>query len=347
MSGGKKNVVMAWQGLPFYARRCIRHFVDSHPQVSLTVITSKASIGLAEAEAECGCKVVLTDSEQATSFQALGVALPEHLFVTSWSHAAYRALAIEAKAQGVSVTTLVDNCFRGSLRQWLGAVYFRLKLRRLFDSAWVPGRSGRRFMQFLGMPPDKISEGLYCADEAIFSPPEAKAGREGVLYVGQFIERKNVGELWQAWKAHSDVPRLSMVGEGPLKKNLVTAGAPVEEQLAPTALARRLREVSALILPSKVDHWGLVLHEAALSGCLLIATRSCGAAEDLIEHGANGYIMARCSSAEVGLAVAWLRGLTPEKETEGRLLSLKKAGQFNRPRWSETLAKIFTERSGV
>ena len=41
-------------------------------------------------------------------------------------------------------------------------------------------------------------------------------------------------------------------------------------------------------MPSLEEHWGLVVHEAALSGCALLLSNRVGAKEDFLEEGVNG-----------------------------------------------------------
>jgi glycosyltransferase involved in cell wall biosynthesis len=340
MNSSQRTVVIAWQGLPFYARRCLRHFRETYPDHALTVVSARLDAPLAEAAAETLCPVIATDSERATTFAQLGLGAPRHFFMTSWSHAAYRALAAETRAAGGAVTMLVDNNDRGAWRQRVGAWWFRATQRRALDDAWTPGAKGRALLRRFGVPENRIHEGLYCADETIFSPPVPAAPREGVVYTGQFIARKAVRELWRAWSAAPRRSALAMIGDGPLKAALAMAGAPVRDALAPAALAERLRGADALILPSRVDHWGLVLHEAASCGCLLLATKNCGAAHDFIEPGVNGHVMARCDEHGLGAALAWLDRLSPEEKTRGRARSVELAKKFNRARWSETLAAI-------
>ncbi len=46
----------------------------------------------------------------------------------------------------------------------------------------------------------------------------------------------------------------------------------------------------ALVLPSRIDHWGVVIHEATCAGLPVIASRNCFATVDLVQDGINGFI---------------------------------------------------------
>jgi glycosyltransferase involved in cell wall biosynthesis len=55
----------------------------------------------------------------------------------------------------------------------------------------------------------------------------------------------------------------------------------IQDFLQPVDLAPEYRKARFLVLPSHEDHWGLVVHEAAMSGCGLVLSRNVGARLDL------------------------------------------------------------------
>lgn len=336
----RPDVVIAWQGFPFYARRSVKRLTELRPNWRIVVLADEVTDAPREVAAACGCRFIRVDSSRPLGWADLGLSAPTHFFATSWTHPAYRALGREVRTHGGATTMLADNCFVGSLRQWLGSLYFRIFIRPDFDSVWVPGRSGRRFMEVMGMPASSVADGLLAGDPAVYSSPEETRARRGVLYAGKLIPLKRVDTLWRFWRETASDIALSFAGDGPLRDTLHQEGAALEGALSPQALAERMREVSALALVSTIDHWGLVVHEAALCGCLLIVTRSCGAADDLVVHQKNGYVMCDLTPAEVTAAAAWLRSLTPAQEADGRRLSLSLACAFSPQRWAERAVAI-------
>jgi glycosyltransferase involved in cell wall biosynthesis len=125
-----------------------------------------------------------------------------------------------------------------------------------------------------------------------------------------------------------------------MEAELRSLGMPVEPFQQPQELSDTYRQASALLLPSRLDHWGVVVHEAALCGCLLLVTRQCGSVDDLVEHGVNGYIMKKSSASEIRAAVAWLDALSATQLEVGRRRSIEKASQYSPRRWAETLELI-------
>ncbi len=334
------RLVVCWHGLPFYARRCIAQLVRRRPAWSITAVTDELDIDAGLAARECGCRVLTVRSGEPVTFSRLGSEVPDHLLATSWTHRAYRALGREVRRRGGAVTMLADNCFLGTARQWAGALYFRMLIRADFDDVWVPGKSGRRFMAVMGVPQERIHTGLLAGDETVFSPPEPQALRSGVVYAGKLIPLKRVVELWRAWRTAGIQTPLTFVGGGGLAEILAAEGATLAGQVDAAGLARRLRAASALILVSRVDHWGLVVHEAALCGCLLLVTDTCGAADDLVVHGKNGYVLRELTPQALRDALTWLESLDENALAEGRALSVALAKRFSPACWAGGVMRI-------
>ena len=338
------HVAIAWKGLPYYAARVIREARRRHPEFRFTIISSRDESPYRGIEEVVGGAVHWVDADQATSWEKLGQPPPDLFLITSWPHVAYQSLAMQAKRESdATIVSMVDNYLRYTPKQLAGFFYFRLFLRGLYGAMWVPGEYSARFMRYLGVPDKNIYRGLYAADNDLFYPPPASAARAGVLFVGQFIERKGLSPLMRAAEraAAAGAPLdLRLIGDGPLVADLIERGLAVEPFLQPAELAENYRRSDALILPSRIDHWGVVVHEAALCGCLLLLTRQCGCAHELVVHGVNGYVMERSSAAEIGAAFEWRRRLTTEQVAAGRAVSVERARRISPERWADTFDEM-------
>jgi len=213
---------------------------------------------------------------------------------TGWAHPGWLRFDRWMKARGAMVVVTVDNQFKGNLRQWIGALWFRLWLRRHFDAALVPGRSATRLMRFLGMRPDKIHTGYYGAYEGVYAAgPPILGRRKEFLFVGQLIARKGVDLLIEAFQNYRQAGgewTLRILGSGPLREQCVGNGIVLEGFAQARLVSQRMREARCLVLPSREDHWPTVVCEAAASGALLITSRFVGSAEDLVRTGINGAV---------------------------------------------------------
>jgi glycosyltransferase involved in cell wall biosynthesis len=226
---------------------------------------------------------------------------------TGWSHPGWLRFDRWMKSRGATVVVAVDNSWKSSLRQYAGALWFRIWLRQHFDAAIVPGRSATRLMRFLGMPADRIFTGYYGAHEAIYKPgPPLPERRAEFLYVGQLIHRKGVDVLVEAFRRYRESGgtwNLRIIGSGPLKDRCTGEGVIFEGFGQARHVAQRMTEARCFILPSREDHWGTVVCEAMACGTPVIASRWVGAAEDLIRTGINGWVFNEMTPAALAQAM--------------------------------------------
>ena len=95
------------------------------------------------------------------------------------------------------------------------------------------------------------------------------------------------------------------------------------------ALAQAYRDADALVVPSLYEPWGLVVHEGLAHGLPVVATDQVGAADDLVDPGVNGYVVAAESAAELGEAMSAIAAWTPNRREESRLRSSERLASFS------------------
>jgi glycosyltransferase involved in cell wall biosynthesis len=289
------------------------------------------------------------DSEIKTSWKNLGLEVPDVFFQSGWHSKAFMTLGKEVNRAGGRVICFADNRWKNTPKQWLGSLHFRMSLKQKFYGVWVPGASGYRLFRFFGVPEQRIYKNLYAADNSVFYPGPPLFQREKkILFVGQLIERKGISLLLKAFsRFHQEYPEweLGIVGAGPLEISSELPGVTLEGFQPPDDISRLMRESRFLVLPSLDEHWGLVVHEAALSGCGLIVSDSVGSAFDLVSS-ANGLI---CKTNSVDSlysrfvqAASWDDLKLDLAFTE----SLNKASEFSTEAWSNQLQTILNDICG-
>ena len=221
------------------------------------------------------------------------------VLITGWNSPFWLKVCSLAKTKYNILTCLVsDNNWTGSIRQVLGLLYFRWSLRKYFDFAFCPGASAGKFLRYLGMPAEKILLGNYGAFSEIYFPPPLALKRENkFIFVGQFIERKGISCLVNAflkYRLSGGSWNLELIGSGDLsglvdfsQKGL---GITVSSFLQPVEVAEKLRSTKVLILPSLSEHWGTVVCEAAACGCSLLLSSAVGSIDDMLMPGVNGMV---------------------------------------------------------
>lgn len=210
---------------------------------------------------------------------------------------------------------LVDNRLKYTAKQFIGAIYYRIILRHLYDGVIVAGLSSFRLMRFLGEKKSRISSGHYGASNDLY--PRWNGGlpkKKQFMFVGSLDKRKGIDLLvdaWRSYKKDGGTWSLKVYGSGPLDylfDDLTDASCYGFAQ--PSVISNELLQSFAFILPSRDDNWGTVVAEAAASGCALITTSAVGAALDLINHRKNGFIVSSLSSSGIYDAIKSIVTLT-------------------------------------
>jgi glycosyltransferase involved in cell wall biosynthesis len=284
------SIGFVWEGLPMYAARELRALA-AFENLAVTVVGSRPPFSTVEIDRTSVFPIHWYDAATDTpSWADVATRTPDIVFSTGWAFPLCKRFATEARQQGRAVVCMADNRRRHTFRQLLGAVRFRLGLRQRFDRFFVPGRDARSLMRFFGVPDGHVREGLYGADPALFTASNMASRRSKlILFVGQMIGRKGVDVLLEGFRAsglQAQGWRLRCIGDGPLAAQ--AAATPGCEHLPfcdAAEVARHLGEARVFILPSRNDNWGVALHEAALSRCVLAASSAVGATRELMpEH---------------------------------------------------------------
>lgn len=340
----QNSVAILWNGLPHYAVAAI-DAVIRHGPPNIIVISTKPEVPAAGIEQSLAGRIHWIKRTDACSFGDLGERVPAVTFTAGWSVPSFMRLAREARRAGGKVVCMCDNSYRGDLRQVAGAAVYRLRYSRLFDHVWVPGKSGTRLMRFFGVPASRISQGLYTADTTVFRCTTAIEKRPmRFVFAGQFIDRKNVVRLCTAFirfrEGITGPCDLHLYGSGPLRDHIPKhPDVHVHSFASPAILAAALNQSRCLVLPSTIDHWGLVVHEAASCGTLLIVSRTTGAVDDLCDP-ANSRVVDASSEDDLVRSFQWVASLDPSELVRASLHSRNLAAAYSTDGWGATFRSI-------
>lgn len=338
-----EHIAVAWNGLPAYGAHLIQG-ARLRVGYDFPVIGTRPDVPIWGMEKILNENLYWVKADQIHSWEELGLNVPRLFIHTGWGYAHFISLANEVRAQGGKVVGLFDNSWKGTLRQYIGVAYFRTFLRRKYIGAWVPGGSGRRLASRLGFSPQAIREGLYGANPEIFTyqvPIDQRP--KSILFVGRLIDRKGILELVNAFGELRDQhPEWSLVviGDGPYRDKIEgKKGVKVHPFSQPDVIAQEMNQARVLALPSREEHWGLVVHEAALCGCGLLLTQAVGAGEDLV-GSTNGIRIANTSTSEVKETLLRIYNLNPSAWIRASEESVDLARNFGPSRWADEFEKL-------
>jgi glycosyltransferase involved in cell wall biosynthesis len=272
---------------------------------------------------------------------------PEILVFAGWHVPAYRRTA-RALAKRCWRVLAIDNPWEGTLRQRIGTLVAPWYIRPLADMIWVPGERQAAFARRLGFEQRAILWGSLSCDAPTMESvhvarvTEGRAVPRSFLFVGEFAPHKGVRQLVKAYEAYReksvDPCPLICCGAGPLNAHLEgRAGIRVEGFVQPEHLPHVLASAGCLVLPSSIDHWGVVVHEAASAGLVILASDNVGATVHLVQDNYNGYLFDSRDVKRLATLMSHLSGMS-----DARLDAMSKAShllskQFSPVRWADTL----------
>jgi glycosyltransferase involved in cell wall biosynthesis len=282
---------------------------------------------------------------------------PDILVVLSWNKPAYRRVAAKLATKCWRVLAM-DNCWRGTLKQRLGVFAARYYVKPLADAVWLPGERQAVFASKLGFAQTVILRGSLSCDQpalecAYRERVEAKHSLpHSFIYVGRFAPEKGLDVLAKAYSVYRSVTTepwpLLCYGAGPLRGALEgKPGIEVKGFVQPDHLSSVLSSAGCLILPSRAEAWGVVLHEAASAGIPILASDRVGGVAHLVQPNYNGFIF---DSQDVeGLATLMTRVSAMSDE---RLNTMSRAShmlsqQFSPRGWADTLLESYQAWSRI
>jgi glycosyltransferase involved in cell wall biosynthesis len=238
---------------------------------------------------------------QAVSDFAMALG-PDLVYTSGWQDKGYRPALQRLKAAGVPVVMGLDTQWSDSLRQRLGANLIKYFFKdRYFSYAWVPGPLQYECAARLGFLQNEIIGHLLTGNTQIFgtaalalNQEKSKTYPKQFLYVGRLTESKGLDTLGEAFKIYqthyAGTWGLTCIGNGSFENTLQQQpGITVEPFAAQAALALRATHAGALVLPSRYEPWGVVVHEFASAGLPLLLSNKVGARQQFLIDGLNGY----------------------------------------------------------
>lgn len=236
-------------------------------------------------------------------------------------------LAFVLRLLGKRVILLSDSKFDDRPRHYRFEAVKALALSA-FDGVITGGTRAAGYFRFLGFRRRPILPGCdglslrrVCADAALARGPLPSFSERDFVFVGRFIDVKDLPLLIDAFSAYVQVAgakarRLKLIGTGPLEPQLraQVAALGLAERvvfagfLSGTELYGALARSLALLLVSRSETWGMVVNEAAALGLPAIVTNAPGARDVLVRNLVSGIVIENGTSDGVAAALLAMAG---------------------------------------
>lgn len=197
-----------------------------------------------------------------------------------------------------------------------------------FHGALVASKRSGEYLEFLRFPRERVVYGYDTISVArIRDQAGSRPAPEGVEFearhftvVARLVTKKNLFVLLEAFSLYAQStasPRhLHLCGSGPLEQELKrranelgVGGLTVFHGFVDsTAVSQILAKTLALVLVSIEEQFGLVIPEALSMGVPVIVSGNCGACDELVRSGVNGFVVEPDSPPGIAFFMGLLGG---------------------------------------
>lgn len=191
-----------------------------------------------------------------------------------------------------------DAQWTGSRNNWIKRICCKFTYQLCFTHIFVAGLWQCEYARKIGFIRNQISFPLHSANTYLYQKISIENKKEKYpkrfLFVGRFHPNKGLSYLFEAWKQINDKDGwgLTVIGNGPLE-NLVLEQDNVEvlDFQSQERICEIMSGIGCSIVPSIIEPWGLVIHEAVAAGLPIVVTSLCGATNQFVIDKYNGYII--------------------------------------------------------
>jgi len=270
---------------------------------------------------------------------------PHAVIMWSWNWPAAHRAVMKDHPEAVSIL-FMDNVWLATPRQWLGRLTHRWYLDPVFDCALVPGDRTEFFARRLGFTAGDVIRGAWCGDSRLFAALPTRgdelAARRRFVAALRLVHHKGADILAEAYRHYRELVdepwQLEVAGIGPLAASFDGVdGVVMRGFLQPSELASLMHRSSCFVLPTRVEPYGLVLHEAAMAGLPIISTDTAGAAPTMLQDGYNGWTVPGGDAPGLARAMARMSTSSDARLGEMSVTSCALASRLTREGWARNL----------
>lgn len=186
-------------------------------------------------------------------------------------------------------------------QSWLHRILRRIVFK-MTDAFICIGTKGQSYLKSYGAMEEQIFTSPLAIDNDYYSKFIKLIGEReyDIMFSGQFIEGKMpyfLINIVEGLYVRNRMIKLLIIGSGPLKDDILKRLDELNVKYAYPGfiqqpdLPRYYANSRILLFPTREDRWGLVANEACAVGTPVITCNNAGAANDLIIHDFNGFVL--------------------------------------------------------
>lgn len=267
------------------------------------------------------------------------IAFPSGAISTSWAKQKKKRIIIfdDSKKEDVERNGLVN--------------YIKRCIYKNVDSVIYPAEEWLDTASFWEFRKEQVFCGLDVVDNDFWANNfnVKKPFYGAIVIVARLLSCKNVAAFINAYCSIKDTvtPMLHIIGDGPekvsLQKLVKDNNADDKIKFHPFMTQEELRDVyhsaGAFVLCSWYETWGLVLNEAAACGCVLLASKKCGATKTLVKNNVNGFVFDPYSVENIASAIRSYLLTSDEERKKMGMSSQKIVSEWGLEKFADTCLK--------
>jgi glycosyltransferase involved in cell wall biosynthesis len=346
---GRPRVAVLWEALNGYMRSVFQALMDEGADL---LVVHRDVLSESPFDEELIASGIRTESwmgspDTAGVDEALRTFQPHVLLVASWHIGPYRKVARRLRGRTLRILA-ISNQWLATPKQRAGVLVAPLVIRPTYDAALVCDERQAVFAERLGFPAERLLWGMNTCDHPLYSGIAARRGDalppKAFLFVGRLVEAKAVDVLAAAYTRYRDLVRhpwpLLVAGIGPLDHLLQgQQGVEMLGFVQPDQLPVVFERAGCLVLPSRYEPWGVVIHEAAAAGIPVICSRACGASTRLVLDGYNGVVVSPGREEALATGLVRIHDASDDERRAMGVASETLAHQYSPQRWAQNLLR--------
>ncbi|MDA9367793.1 glycosyltransferase family 4 protein [bacterium] len=267
---------------------------------------------------------------------------PDFFIVSGWQYPVLLFWALMLRLAGAKTISMIDTPYKGDDRSQKRKMRVGAPILRLcFSKVWVAGKLSRKLMELSGFQSKRIIDSLYCADSHRYGNGETYQLDDYLIYVGRLAPEKNIEFMLDSFIEYRSNfggrLRLLVVGDGDIDISSYKRFDYLKfyGSLNSSDISNLMKNARAFVLLSNYEPWGVVVHEAVLSGLPLILSSNVGAHYDFLDDRRNGFLVEGDEVQQVASYIAELENdeLTLEFKRHSKL----KANNRNLTNWCDNV----------
>lgn len=220
------------------------------------------------------------------------------LFVSEVMNPWYWRLArnYRTRIKNLPIVLGSDAQWTGKRNNYIKKLFFYVSYKQVFTHVLSAGLWQVVYALKIGFKRNQILTPLYCANCGLYYGVDIERKKDTYpkrfIFVGRMTAVKGVKEIVCAWDRIKDKHgwKLTMIGSGDLN-GFVGSHKDIEMYsfMDQKDIVNIMQNSGCALVPSLYEPWGLVIHEATAAGLPVIVSKNCGATNQFVKNGVNGY----------------------------------------------------------